>query len=97
MKLSEKMKLIREAEGLSQNNFCEIIGLSINTLKKYEGGKFEPGGDALIKMTQHPRFTKYTLWLMTDQIAPESGQISPALSPDGQDKISSPRKGQKAG
>lgn len=97
MKLSEKMKLIRESEGLSQANFCEIIGLSINTLKKYEGGKFEPGGDALIKMTQHPRFTKYALWLMTDQIAPESGQISPALSPDGQGNTSSPQKGQKAG
>ncbi|MHA6678491.1 helix-turn-helix domain-containing protein [Enterobacter cloacae] len=97
MKLSEKMKLIRESEGLSQANFCEIIGLSINTLKKYEGGKFEPGGDALIKMTQHPRFTKYTLWLMTDQIAPESGQISPALSPDGQGNTSSPQKDQKAG
>ncbi|WP_435954087.1 helix-turn-helix domain-containing protein [Dryocola sp. BD626] len=77
MKLSEKIKEIRESEGLSQAKFCDIIGLSVSTLKKYEGGKFEPGGDALTKITHHPRFMKYTLWLMTDQIAPESGQVSP--------------------
>ncbi|XGI81791.1 helix-turn-helix domain-containing protein [Enterobacter hormaechei] len=97
MKLSEKIKIIRESEELSQANFCKIIDLPLSTLKKYETGKFEPGGDALMKMTQHPRFMKYTLWLMTGQIAPESGQISPALSPDGQGNISSHQKGQKAG
>lgn len=91
MKLSEKMKLIREAEGLSQANFCEIIGLPINTLKKYEGGKFEPGGNALTKMTQHPRFMKYTLWLMTDQVAPESGQVSPKI-PNEQESSQLPSK-----
>lgn len=97
MKLSEKIKLIRESEGLSQANFCKIIELSINTLKKYEGGKFEPGGDTLTKITQHPRFTKYTLWLMTDQTSEAAGQVSPALSPSGQGNISKPPKDRKVG
>jgi hypothetical protein len=37
------------------------------------------GSDILLKITQHPRFAKYTLWLMTDKTAPEAGQIAPAL------------------
>lgn len=49
MKLSEKIKALREAEGLSQSKFCEIIELPLSTLKKYEGGNFEPGGTALLK------------------------------------------------
>lgn len=34
MKLSEKIKALREAEGLSQSKFCEIIELPLSTLKK---------------------------------------------------------------
>lgn len=67
MKLSEKIKALREAEGLSQSKFCEIIELPLSTLKKYEGGNFEPGGTALLKITMHPTFQKYALWLMTDK------------------------------
>ncbi|EFC1616860.1 repressor [Escherichia coli] len=77
MKLGEKLKAIRAAEGLSQNEFCEFIDLSINTLRKYETGGYEPGGSALVKIAQHPRFQKYTLWLMSDITAPEAGQIAP--------------------
>lgn len=32
----------------------------------------------LLKITQHPQITKYTMWLMTGQTIPEAGQISPA-------------------
>ena len=80
MKLSEKIKALREAEGLSQSKFCEIIELPLSTLKKYEGGNFEPGGTALLKITMHPTFQKYALWLMTDKTAPDAGQIAPALA-----------------
>ncbi|HCB0601853.1 helix-turn-helix domain-containing protein [Klebsiella pneumoniae] len=91
MKLSEKVRAIREAEGLSQSKFCEIIGLSISTLKKYESGNFEPGGNALVKITTHPIFNKYTLWLMTDKTAPEVGQVSPAIVHTGQNATESAR------
>lgn len=91
MKLSEKIKAIRIAEGLSQNQICEIIGLPRSTLSKYESGLFEPGGAALVKYTTHPQFEKYTLWLMTDKTAPEAGQIAPAIAHIGQEKITSTR------
>ncbi|MBG6244005.1 transcriptional regulator [Candidatus Symbiopectobacterium sp. 'North America'] len=89
MKLSEKIKAIRTAEGLSQKKFCEIIALPIGTLTKYETGLFEPGGNALVKITTHQRFQKYTLWLMTDKTAPEAGQIAPALAHIGPDSTQS--------
>ncbi|AEX53142.1 DNA-binding repressor [Rahnella aquatilis CIP 78.65 = ATCC 33071] len=97
MDLSEKIKAIRTAEELSQSKFCEIMEMSISTLKKYEGGHAEPGGAVLVKITQHPRFEKYALWLMTGKTSEAAGQISPALSPDGQNEISNRQNGQKAG
>lgn len=89
MKLSEKIKAIRMAEGLSQNEICKIIDLPRSTLSKYESGLFEPGGNALVKYTTHPRFEKYALWLMTDKTAPQAGQIAPAFAHIGQEPTES--------
>ncbi|MGM3189241.1 MULTISPECIES: helix-turn-helix domain-containing protein [Pectobacteriaceae] len=97
MKLSEKVKALREAEGLSQSRFCEIIDLPLSTLKKYETGNFEPGGNALLKITMHPTFQKYTLWLMTDKTAPEAGQIAPALAHIGPEETKSHQSNQNIG
>lgn len=36
---------------------------------------------------QHQRLEKYTLWLITGKIAPEAGQISPAIAHNGLMKI----------
>ncbi|AVJ59408.1 MULTISPECIES: helix-turn-helix transcriptional regulator [Klebsiella pneumoniae complex] len=95
--LSEKLKLIREAEGLSQAKFADLTGISISTIKKYEVGIMEPGGVTLRKITTHEVFKKYTLWLMSDETNEASGQIAPALSPDGQDGTSSRRSAKKVG
>ena len=97
MLISEKIKAIRAAEDLSQSQFCKIMDISISTLKKLEGNYNEPGYSTLIRLTQHPRFEKYTLWLMTDKTAPEAGQIAPALSPYGQEDTTSPHSSQKTG
>jgi transcriptional regulator with XRE-family HTH domain len=96
--LGEKLRLVREAEGLTRDEFEKITGVPAGNTKRYETGRIKSiGSEFLIKITQHPRFTKYTLWLMTDQTAPESGQISPALSPDGQENTTNPQKTHKAG
>ncbi|ENI1978050.1 transcriptional regulator, partial [Escherichia coli] len=36
-------------------------------------------------------------WFMTDQVAPEAGQIAPALAHFGQNETTSPHSGQKTG
>lgn len=96
--VGEKLRLIREAEGLTRDEFEQITGVPAGNTKRYETGRTKSiGSEFLMMITQHPRFTKYALWLMTDQIAPESGQISPALSPDGQNSITNPQSGKKVG
>lgn len=77
MELAIKLKAIRRQEGVTQSEFCELVGISISTYKKYESSMFEMGYGALCKLANHPRFMKYTLWLMTDHTAPDCGQVSP--------------------
>lgn len=98
MTIGQKLREIRESEGLTREELSEIVSIPVGTMKRYETGRIDNvGSETLIKITQHPRFEKYALWLMTGNVAPESGQISPVLSPDGQDEISNHQKGQKAG
>lgn len=78
MELAEKLKAIRIREGLTQAELCQETGLSLSSYEKYELAlRLEVSSVALLKITKHPRFKKYTLWLMTDDVAPECGQVSP--------------------
>lgn len=95
--LGKKLRCIREAEGLSRSQFAELTGVPEGAQKFYETDRRAIGSDALLKITQHPRFEKYTTWLMNDKTNEAAGQISPSLSPDGHDNTSSHQKGRKAG
>ncbi|MEM5487077.1 helix-turn-helix transcriptional regulator [Enterobacter cloacae] len=95
--LAEKMKAIREAEGLSQSKFAEVTGISLSTIKKYETGVKDPGSRTLLKVTTHSEYKKYTMWLMSGETNEAAGQISPALSPDGQNSTSNHQNGKMAG
>jgi len=77
LNFAEKLKAMRAREGLTQAEFCEVLGFSLSSVKKYEAGFSEVGAPPLVKICNHPRFKKYTLWLMTGDTAPECGQISP--------------------
>lgn len=78
MALAEKLKAIRLREGLTQSELCEATGLSLSSYKKYELAlRLEVSSIALLKITNHARFKKYTLWFMTGDTAPDCGQISP--------------------
>lgn len=77
MELGEKLKAMRRKEGMTQAQLCEATGLSLSSYKKYELGlRIEVSYVAMQKIALHPSFKKYTLWLMTDETAPECGQIS---------------------
>lgn len=96
--LGTKIREIRDCEGLTREEFASLTGIPAGTQKGYEMGRRESiGSEILMKITQHPRFEKYSLWLMTDKTSEAAGQISPILSPDGQDGISNRQKDQKAG
>lgn len=93
----KKLKAIRESEGFSQASFAELTGINIGVIKNYEYGKQNPGISVIDRVLESKDFEKYTLWLMTDKTNEAAGQISPALSPDGQDSTLSHRGAKKVG
>ncbi|EMZ80043.1 C protein [Escherichia coli p0305293.1] len=48
-------------------------------------------------MVNTPLFKKYTLWIMTDEVAPEAGQISPVVAHSGQEETTSSHSDRKTG
>ncbi|MEH9530871.1 helix-turn-helix domain-containing protein [Klebsiella pneumoniae] len=91
--IGEKIRLIREAEGLTRQQFFELTNIPIGTQKYYETGRRDGvGSDILLRITQHERLEKYTLWLMTGNTAPDAGQIAPALSLDGPEAAATSRR-----
>ncbi|EPK1685560.1 helix-turn-helix domain-containing protein [Klebsiella aerogenes] len=97
MQIPEKLKAIRKAEGLSQTAFCQLLDMSISSVKKYETGIIEPGGSVLMHILQHQRFQKYTLWVMSGKTAPQAGQIAPALAHIGPESTESDQSGKQTG
>lgn len=95
--IGEKLALVRESERLNRRQLAEITEVPYGSLTYYESGRSIPPASVIMKILQHPRFTKYTLWFMTDTTAPESGQIAPALAHCGQDVTTSQHSGQKTG
>lgn len=95
--VSEKLKLMRESERLNRREVSDLTGVPYSSLSSYESRSKNAGVESIMKILQHPRFTKYTMWFMTDQIAPEAGQIAPALAHFGQQTTMSPHSDQKTG
>lgn len=98
MNLGEKIRAIREAEGLTREEFGELLMIPVGTLRRYETGRIENvGGEVLVKIVSHPNFHKYMNWLMTDRTDETIGQIAPTLSPNGHENTSSRRNAKKVG
>lgn len=98
MSIAEKLKIMRESERItSLPDAAKMMGLNRDALWRYENGKTIPNVEVVMNILKHPRFEKYTLWFMADKIAPESGQIAPALAHYGQDETNSQQSGQKIG
>ncbi|HAK8205214.1 TPA: helix-turn-helix transcriptional regulator [Salmonella enterica] len=79
----EKLKAIRKAEGMTQKEFAELIGVPFGTIRNYEAGQFDVGLKVIDAVLEIERFEKYMLWLMKGKTNPGLGQIAPPLSPDG--------------
>ncbi|WP_234494835.1 helix-turn-helix domain-containing protein [Vibrio maritimus] len=77
MDLGKKLKAIRIAEGLTQDEFSQLIDVPLVSVRSYELGKRSVNEKNLMKVTKHERFDKYAYWIATDKTLPESGQIAP--------------------
>ncbi|EFJ5826601.1 TPA: helix-turn-helix transcriptional regulator [Escherichia coli] len=81
--MGEKIRLMRKAEGMTRKELAELIGVSYGSLTNYETKGVLTTETILLKLTNHPRFQKYALWLMTGKTSEAAGQISPHLSLSG--------------
>lgn len=82
MNLRNRLILIIKAENLTINNFSKICKIPLKTMFKLKNRIIDTLPDnELIKITNNPRFNKYTLWMMLNKTATSSGQIDPALFP----------------
>lgn len=98
MNVAEKLKIMRESERLtSLPEAVKMLGLNRDALWRYEAGKTIPNTEVIMSILNHPRFEKYALWFITGKIAPESGQIAPALAHFGQEETTSQPSDQKIG
>lgn len=97
MELNKKIKDIRCAEDISEVGICKVTGLSLSEIKSLECNNTICNIKNMIKITNNKMFSKYTLWLMTGKIAPEAGQISPAISHTGQKRITYPLQALRVG
>ncbi|EEM8924068.1 helix-turn-helix domain-containing protein [Salmonella enterica] len=97
MDISQKIRIMRKSEDLTQREFADIIGISYSALTSYEYGRNLPGLEITIKLFKHPRFRKYRDWFLFDETEPKAGQIVPALAHIGQDDSELSHYGTKTG
>lgn len=78
--LADRIRAIREAEGLSRQAAAEMAGIPLRTLEGIEQKRRVPGGDIVEKVAM--TWPKYAYWLVTGEMLRESEQVKPG----GQDK-----------
>lgn len=79
----EKIELIRQSAGLTQNEFAERVGVSVNTLIAVKSRGSSPRFDVLEKICEV--WPEYGLWLITGETEPLAGQYEPGRK--GSNKI----------
>ena len=72
LSLADKIKLLRKREALTQQAFCDLIGVKKSTISSFESGSRETmTSDTLMKIANHSRFLPYAMWLIVDQLSEE--------------------------
>lgn len=72
--LAGRVRAIREAVGLTRDQFAERTGVSAATLKSLEQRGGQPKGDVLLAVAN--TFPEYALWLMTERAQTLGGHLS---------------------
>jgi len=71
-----KLRRVLAAESISDWELCAMLGADQQWLNDSE----PVAADFTMRLLKDLRLRKYTLWLMINKIAPESGQIEPDLA-----------------
>lgn len=93
-RLGEKIKAIRLFFKETQEVFSRNTTISIGTLRNIERGNNTPTYSILRNLTYSEEYGHFTLWLMSDSIAPEIGQTDIELAEEVRRWKRSKRAGQ---
>ncbi len=66
-----RLRQLREALGLSRPKFADKVGIPPTTLKNYELGYREIGGDLFLRIANHIELNEFSPWLMTGTNSPQ--------------------------
>lgn len=67
--LSDKFKLLRKEQKMSQRGLADATGIHYATIGHLESGKIETiSTDIFNKFVEHEELSKYALWLLNDNI-----------------------------
>ena len=80
MSMGKRLKSILLEEGVSQRQFSEVIQIPLRSLEAVVGETRKPSSDLLAKIGKHEQFRKYTMWLLTGEVQPGTGQVCPSFS-----------------
>lgn len=75
--IAQRLREMRKAEGLTQQEFADLVGLKLGSVKNYESGHSSVGLRVVESVLRHARFRQYTLWVMLGEASPEAGQLKP--------------------
>lgn len=76
--LGKKIQKARKAEGYKQVEIADLAGIPHSTYRYLEQ-RGQTSYENLQLVLNCPRMKRYTLWAMTDMVAPNVGQVSPEL------------------
>lgn len=80
MSFKNRLKSVIKEERYTQKEFSMELDIPLRTVEEYVSGRNKPSGDLFMKLSNHEKFKKYTMWLLSGNAEPNSGQISPAFS-----------------
>lgn len=69
----ERIRTLREKNGMTQEKLAQIIGMSQNTVARWEREELAPRGTSLVKLAKALNTTSTYLLDETDNSAPQTG------------------------
>lgn len=73
--VAERIRMVREAHGLSQSAFADKIGVSVRSIHTIEYRGTSASVQVVAAIAEH--WPEYSYWLLTGKTIPKTGQTKP--------------------
>ncbi|WP_023604644.1 helix-turn-helix domain-containing protein [Aliivibrio logei] len=80
MLFGKRLKSVIKEERFTQKEFAAEMDIPLRTIEEYVASRSKPSGDLFMKLSNHEKFRKYTMWLLSGTVEPGAGQVCPAFS-----------------